>query len=135
VGSFTRRRTSSPAICPASFVACRWLSLKYAGTVITACVTGSPRNASASALIFRRTIALTSCGLYALLSIRTVWSVPIFRLIWMTVRSGFRIAWRFAGSPTRTCPSLMKATTEGNIFPPYVEPSALGMIFGCPASM
>ena len=28
---------------PASLVAWRWLSLKYAGTVMTACVTGSPR--------------------------------------------------------------------------------------------
>ena len=28
---------------PASFVAWRWLSLKYAGTVMTASVTGSPR--------------------------------------------------------------------------------------------
>src|SRR5207245_2344629 len=36
VGSLTSRRTSRPAILPASFVACRWLSLKYAGTVITA---------------------------------------------------------------------------------------------------
>jgi hypothetical protein len=27
--------TSSPAICPASFVACRWASVKYAGSVIT----------------------------------------------------------------------------------------------------
>jgi len=27
---------------PASFVACRWASLKYAGTVITAWVTGAP---------------------------------------------------------------------------------------------
>ena len=52
----------------------------------------------------------------------------------MTVRSGFRTACRFAGSPTIT-PSFAKAITDGNIFPPYVEPSALGMIFGCPASM
>jgi hypothetical protein len=37
--SLMMRRTSSPAILPASFVAWRWLSLKYAGTVITACVT------------------------------------------------------------------------------------------------
>jgi hypothetical protein len=36
-------RTLSPAILPASLVAWRWLSLKYAGTVITASVTVSPR--------------------------------------------------------------------------------------------
>ena len=43
VGSLMMRSTSSPAILPASLVACRWLSLKYAGTVMTACVTFSPR--------------------------------------------------------------------------------------------
>ena len=42
------RSTSRPAICPASLVAWRCASSKYAGTVITACVTVSPRNASAS---------------------------------------------------------------------------------------
>ncbi len=56
------RSTSSPAIRPASFVACRWLSLKYAGTVITACVIVSPRNASASAFIFCRIIEEISGG-------------------------------------------------------------------------
>ena len=43
VGSFIILKTSSPAIFPASFVACLWLSLKYAGTVITACVTFCPK--------------------------------------------------------------------------------------------
>src|SRR5438093_7113235 len=52
----------------------------------------------------------------------------------MTVLSGFRTAWRFAGSPTRI-PSFVKATTDGNIFPPYALPSALGMIRGVPPSM
>jgi hypothetical protein len=41
------RLTSSPAMRPASFVAWRWLSLKYAGTVTTASVTFSPRYSSA----------------------------------------------------------------------------------------
>ena len=36
-------RTLRPAILPASFVACRCESLKYAGTVMTASVTFSPR--------------------------------------------------------------------------------------------
>ena len=40
------------AILPASFVACRSASLKYAGTVITASVTFSPRYASAVAFKF-----------------------------------------------------------------------------------
>src|SRR3972149_5797645 len=52
----------------------------------------------------------------------------------MIVLSGFRTAWRFAGSPTRI-PSFVNATTDGNILPPYVEPSALGIIFGVPPSM
>src|SRR5437899_4401180 len=52
----------------------------------------------------------------------------------MTVLSGFRTAWRFAGSPTRM-PSFVKATTDGNIFPPYALPSALGIIRGVPPSM
>ena len=43
VGSFTIRRTVRPAISPASFVAWRCESLKYAGTVMTASVTVCPR--------------------------------------------------------------------------------------------
>ena len=42
----------NPAIFPASFVACRWLSLKYAGTVMTASVIVSPNFASASVFNF-----------------------------------------------------------------------------------
>src|SRR2546422_11181109 len=52
----------------------------------------------------------------------------------MIVSWGFSPACRSAGSPTRT-PSFVKATTDGNIFPPYALPSALGMIFGVPPSM
>ncbi len=54
VGSLIILTTSSPAIVPASLVACRWLSSKYAGTVITAFWTASPVNASASFFIFCR---------------------------------------------------------------------------------
>ena len=43
VGSLMIRSTLKPAIFPAFFVACLWASLKYAGTVITALVTSSPR--------------------------------------------------------------------------------------------
>ena len=42
VGSFITRNTFNPAITPASFVGCRWESLKCAGTVITALITFSP---------------------------------------------------------------------------------------------
>ena len=60
------RRTSSPAIFPASLVACRCASLKYAGTVITASVIFSPRNFAASATSLRSTSAEISSGAYRL---------------------------------------------------------------------
>jgi hypothetical protein len=56
------RLTSRPAILPASLVAWRWLSLKYAGTVMTASVTGSPRNSSAARFSFISTRAPISGG-------------------------------------------------------------------------
>ena len=56
------RKTSSPAIAPAFFVACLCESLKYAGTVMTADVTFSPRYFSASSLSLRKTIAEISSG-------------------------------------------------------------------------
>ena len=66
VGSLIIRTTSSPAIVPASLVAWRWLSSKYAGTVITALSIGSPMNASASFFIFCRMNAEICWGLYSL---------------------------------------------------------------------
>ena len=42
VGSLMILLTSRPAIFPASLVACRCESLKYAGTVMTACEISSP---------------------------------------------------------------------------------------------
>ena len=62
VGSLMMRLTSRPAILPASLVAWRWSSLKYAGTVITAPSTDSPRYASASVFSFCRIIAEISGG-------------------------------------------------------------------------
>src|SRR2546428_3318564 len=52
----------------------------------------------------------------------------------MTVLSGFRTAWRFAGSPTRM-PSSGRPRRAGTFFPPYALPSALGIIRGVPPSM
>lgn len=43
VGSLIILKTFKPAIAPASFVACLWESLKYAGTVITASLTFPPK--------------------------------------------------------------------------------------------
>ena len=54
------RSTLSPAILPASFVHWRCVSLKCAGTVITASVTGSPRYSSATRFISRRMMAAIS---------------------------------------------------------------------------
>ena len=72
VGSLMIRFTSRPAIFPASLVAWRCASLKYAGTVITASVTFSPRYPSASAFNFWSTIAEICCGLYCLSSMATL---------------------------------------------------------------
>src|SRR2546425_11293364 len=48
-----------------------------------------------------------------------------------TVRSGFRIAWRFAAAPTRRSPLLVKPTTEGV----RLLPSAFGITRGSPPSI
>mmetsp|Transcript_14824 Transcript_14824/g.25301 ORF Transcript_14824/g.25301 Transcript_14824/m.25301 type:complete len:228 (+) Transcript_14824:975-1658(+) len=56
VGSLMIRSTSKPAIFPASLVACRCESLKYAGTVTTALLTSRPRNPSAVSFILPKTM-------------------------------------------------------------------------------
>lgn len=56
------RRTWRPAMVPASLVACRCASLKWAGTVMTARVTGMPRKASASSLSCSSTMAEICSG-------------------------------------------------------------------------
>src|SRR6188768_2781286 len=54
----------------------------------------------------------------------------MWRLTDRMVRSTLVTAWRLATSPTRTSPSLAKATTDGVVR----APSALGMTTGSPAS-
>src|SRR5213078_5014234 len=146
------RLTSRPAILPASLVAWRWSSLKYAGTVITAASTVSPRYASAAALSLPRIMALISGGLYCLppastrasplgpattlygtiaSSSRTSASLrPMKRLIEKTVFWGLVTAWRVATVPTRRSPDWVKATTDGVVRPP----SAFSMTVGSPPS-
>src|SRR5258708_23225784 len=155
VGSLMIRLTSRPESLPASRVAWRWASLKYAGTVITASVTVSPRYDSASDLSFCRIIALISGGLYCLppastqaspLAARTTlkgtrrrarstsgssYLRPIKRLIEKTVFSAFVMACRLATSPTSRSPLLVKATTDGVVR----APSAFGMTTGSPPSI
>ncbi len=79
MGSLMMRSTFRPAISPASLVAVRWLSSKYAGQVMTTSSTGSPRYASASCLIFWRMNADTCCGEYSLPWALNWKSVPILR--------------------------------------------------------
>ena len=50
---------------PASLVAWRWASLKYAGTVMTASLIFSPRNLEASSTSLRSTSAEISSGAYS----------------------------------------------------------------------
>ena len=45
---------------------------------------------------------------------------------------GFVTACLLAGSPTKSSPSLLNATTDGNALPPTVAPSAAGIIVGFP---
>ncbi len=130
VGSLMMRSTSRPAISPASLVAWRCASSKYAGTVMTAWLTVSPRYDSASRFSFCRMRAEISWARYALPSTSIVQLVPMWRLTERTVRSGFVMAWRFATSPTSTSPVFEKATTDGVVR----EPSALGITTGSPAS-
>src|ERR671935_1378528 len=152
VGSLMIRKTFRPAMRPASFVASRCALLKYAGTVMTASVTDSPRYASASAFSFWRIIALISGGAYSLppaltrtspfgplttsygtIFISSVTSSnlrPMNRLIEKIVLPGFVTCCRFAGAPTRRWPSLVNATTDGVVRPP----SAFGMTVGSPPS-
>src|SRR3954451_11529163 len=124
------RRTLRPAIWPASLVACRSASLKYAGTVMTASVTGSPRYDSASRLSFCRMNALICCGVKVLPSISCDQDVPMCRLTERIVRSTLVTAWRLATSPTSTSPFLANATTLGVVR----LPSALAMTVGSPPS-
>mmetsp|Transcript_142462 Transcript_142462/g.248509 ORF Transcript_142462/g.248509 Transcript_142462/m.248509 type:complete len:300 (+) Transcript_142462:1134-2033(+) len=68
VGSLMIRSTSSPAMVPASFVAMRCPSLKYAGHVTTAFFTSLPRYDSATDFILVRIMADTSSGVYCFTS-------------------------------------------------------------------
>src|SRR3954471_19324924 len=98
---------------------------------MTASVTGSPREVSASRLIFCSTRALISCGVYCLPSISGDFQlVPISRLTLRMVRSTLVTAWFLADWPTRTSPFLAKATTDGVVR----EPSELAMTVGSPPS-
>ena len=74
---------------PASRVALRCASEKYAGTVITARVTGCFNSRPAHSASSRRISAEISCGVKLLSPNGTVSVLPILRLMLRTVRSGY----------------------------------------------
>mmetsp|Transcript_48189 Transcript_48189/g.112747 ORF Transcript_48189/g.112747 Transcript_48189/m.112747 type:complete len:398 (-) Transcript_48189:91-1284(-) len=151
VGSLDILSTSRPAILPASLVACRWASLKYAGTVMTAFSTDASKNSAASSRSFFSTCADTSSGCKcpsAVVNIKrpsaslTVYGTraalsltsdnfrPMKRLTEWNVDVGFSAACLFAASPTRISLLLVNATILGV----PLEPSAFGITSGRPAS-
>ena len=133
---------------PASLVACRCASSKYAGTVTTASVTFSPRNASATSRIFDRMIALTSGGDISrsptfsqasplgaakiLNGAVCAWRAtsafanfcPMRRLTAYSVFVALVTACLFAAWPARRSPLAVNATTEGVVR----APSEFGMM-------
>lgn len=66
VGSFKILSMLKPAIIPASRVACRCASVKYAGTVTTARLIAVPKYRSASSFNFANTNADNSSGAYTI---------------------------------------------------------------------
>mmetsp|Transcript_21761 Transcript_21761/g.68166 ORF Transcript_21761/g.68166 Transcript_21761/m.68166 type:complete len:528 (+) Transcript_21761:810-2393(+) len=144
VGSLMMRRTSSPAIFPASFVACRCESLKYAGTVTIALLTLRPRKPSAVSFILLSTMEPTWLGLSFVPSLISTQASadesaltilygtspftattsassnlrPISRFVAYSVLSGFVTAWRLACCPTSRDPSSLNATMLGVVLAP-----------------
>ena len=118
VGSLMIRTTSSPASSPAWRVACRWPSLKKAGTVMTTFETGTPSAFSARCFSVLKMIAEISWGEYFWSPRVTVTSWPIFRLIDRTVRSGASTYWLRAALPTSRWPWGSRPTTDGKIGSP-----------------
>mmetsp|Transcript_29208 Transcript_29208/g.95267 ORF Transcript_29208/g.95267 Transcript_29208/m.95267 type:complete len:220 (-) Transcript_29208:32-691(-) len=146
VGSLMMRSTFRPAMAPASLVAWRCESLKYAGTVTTALFTVWPRYASATSFILTSTMEDTSsakkrfvspfhctsiCGRplgpsstlngQCFMSDCTVGSLnvrPIRRFASNTVFVGFIATWFLAASPIRRSASV-NATYEGVVRLPW----------------
>ena len=89
---------------PASLVACRWASLKYAGTVMTAFVTGSPKCASAFCFSWRRMNAEISGGV----NVRS----PSWSWITDSLPSAMRNGNSFSSSWTSATPRPIRRLTE-----------------------
>ena len=140
---------------PASLVAWRCASLKYAGTVITASLTGSPRKSCAVSRIFASTEAEISCGGQSLSPTFTqaspllAWAIakgataakrftsseskrrPIRRFTAKIVLPGFVTACRLATWPTSFSPCSVNATIDGVVR----APSEFAMTCGASPSM
>ena len=151
VGSLIMRSTFRPAIWPASLVAWRWASLKYAGHVTMALATFLFRNASAVSFILPSTKAPTCDGEYCLPLLSSthasplLWRTilygmvlmsccvlgsskrrPIRRLTAKKVEPGFVTAWRLAARPTIFSAPL-KATYDGVVRKPSAFSSTRGL--------
>merc|ERR1719240_1500162 len=138
--------TFRPEIEPASLVAWRCESLKYAGTVTTALLTSLPRYASAISFILMSTIDEISSAAKVFSSPRywtwmvglpptpdvtlngqcfmSLWTAlsvnfrPMRRFASKTVLKAFMATWFFAASPMRRSVSL-KATYDGVVRLPW----------------
>ena len=128
MGSFSRRSTFRPASSAACRVACRCLSSKYAGTVITTPSSCSSRLSRARAASARRISLETSTGVLGpspvskasgseaarlsnCASLRSSRDLPMKRLAERTVFRTSETANSRAAAPTVTPP--LKLTTEG----------------------
>src|SRR5215831_17692340 len=106
--------TLRPASSPASFVALRSSSPKYAGTVITASLAGWPSARAASSARLRRTWLATAGAEYS-----SPWAAkrqsasPICRFTSEATSSGLILAWRLACTPTTTSVGESNSTTDG----------------------
>ena len=138
MGSFNRRRTFRPASSAACRVACRCLSSKYAGTVITTPSSCSSRLSRALVASARRISLETSTGVFGpslvskasasvaaspsnCASLRSSRDLPMKRLAERTVFRTSETANSSAAAPTVTSP--LKFTTEGTSLAP--EASAI----------
>ena len=122
------RTTSRPANSPARFVAARWASLKYAGTVMTAFETALPIRHSAMRFSSLRISALTSSGLLPDARRAGSWiaSAPIQRFTLLMTRIESAALRLSALRPTSTFPSSPNQTTLGVIRFPSSSASRMG---------
>ena len=155
VGSLMMRRTLSPAMRPASLVACRWLSLKYAGhgdnrlgDLLAEIVLGGLLHLLQDDRRDLRRAVLLAADLdpgVAVVVLDDLVRQHLDRLLHFGVVEpaadqtldredrvvGLVIAWRWAICPTSRSPASVNATTDGVVR----LPSELAITTGSPPSM